>query len=299
MPRFDFYLHDLSFQYQEGVTLEQLHEKIEHLASDCRVIRAEGQETIFRCDTIYEVPIFEQQTIMEVIWPNTKILDHDQRLYLQLIIDHSTSTTLTNNEIVELLPEHDPELVNGLLCLHSVDSHLIPSEHLVYSENDWRKFHRHFLGLYPGTPTYFLIECIKCFPKLFFHDHNIQSLSTFKEGLQAFARNISNALSSLNDHELNRYLDSGDMLGALRAFSVSSGFETSNEGNADRKPHFTFEFRSAAGPVESICCEPHIKISSSDRPGDNTYYFYRIYFHFGRPGVSGGRILVGHIGEHL
>lgn len=67
MPRFDFYLHDLSFQYQSGVTLSQLQEKVEHLARDCRFIREEGKEKIFRCDSIYEVPIFEGDTIMDVI----------------------------------------------------------------------------------------------------------------------------------------------------------------------------------------------------------------------------------------
>lgn len=298
MPRFDFYLHDLSFQYQEGITLPQLHKRIEHLASDCQVIREEGQEAIFRCDSIYEVPIFEQQTIMEVIWPNTEVLGRDQRLYLQLIIDHSTSSTLSNDEIIELLPEHDPDLVNGLLCLHKVESVLVPSEHLVYSENDWRKFHRHFLGVYPITPTYFLRECGKCFPGLSFHERNGQSLNSFKEGYQVFAHTIVKALGHLNDN-LKHYLNTGDIPRSLKAFSSASGFETTNEGELGRKPAFTFDFVSSTGSAEPVCCEPHIKISRSDRSGDNTFYFYRIYFHFGKASVSEGRILVGHIGAHL
>jgi hypothetical protein len=298
MPRFDFYLHDLSFKYQEGITLPQLHEQIEHLAQDCRLIREIGCEKIFRCDSIYEVPIFEEKTIMDVIWPETETLNRDQRLSLQVIIDHSASTTLTNDEIVELLPEHDEDLVNGLLCLHPIEPSLVPNEHLVYSENDWRKFHRYFLGIYPGTPTYFISECNKCFPALFFHDRIIQSLGTFKEGHSAFARNITSALSYLND-DFKNYLNVGDVSGSLRVFSSASGFETSNEGNAERKPTFTFEFRSGDGRVENICCEPHIKMSKSDRPGDNTFHFYRIYFHFGKPDIAEGRILVGHVGEHL
>jgi hypothetical protein len=298
MPRFEFYLHDLSFQYQEGITLPQLHERIEHLASDCQVIREQGKETIFRCDSIYEISIFKQQSIMDVIWPNTELLGRDQRLYLQLVIDHSTSTTLSNDEIIELLTEHDEDLVNGLLCLHRIESALIPDEHLVYSENDWRKFHRHFLGVYPATPNYFLQECGKCFPHLHFHERNGHTLGSFKEGYTVFARTIVKALGYLND-DFRRYLNTGDVPGSLKAFSSVSGFETTNEGELSRKPSFTFDFTSSTGNVESVCCEPHIKISRSDSAGDNTFYFYRIYFHFGKASISEGRILVGHIGAHL
>lgn len=298
MPRFDFYLHDLSFQYQQGITLAQLHERIEYLASDCQHIRESGGEKIYRCDSIYEVPIFKDKAIQDVIWPNTEILNRDQRLYLQIIIDHSASTSLTNEEILELLPDHDEDLVNGLLCLHPVDTTIIPGVHLVYSENDWRKFHRYFLGIYPGAPQYFMSECRKCFPYLHFHDRNIQTLGTFKEGHQAFAQNITKALGCLND-DLRNHLNLGDIPGSLRAFSTASGFETSNEGNLERKQAFTFQFHDDRSNAVNICCEPHIKISKSDRSGDATFYFYRIYFHFGKPDIAEGKILIGHIGEHL
>lgn len=220
----------------------------------------------------------------------------DQRLYLQIIIDRSTETALTNDEIIELLPEHDQDLVNGLLCLHNIDAEVVPSEHLVYSENDWRQFHRHFLGIYPGDPSYFLRECGKCYPNLYLHHRNEQSLTTFKGGHGRFACKIRDALAYLNDVFLQHL--SGDIPKSLRAFSVASGFETSNEGDAGRKKNFTFEFARIAGGSSSICCEPHIKLTKSDASGDSEFYFYRIYFHPGTPDIAGGKIL-GHIGEHL
>lgn len=296
MPRFDFYLHDLSFQYQPGISLPELHDRIEHLATDCHLIRA-AQEQIYRCNTIYEVPIFEEYTIMDVIWPNTNILDRDHRLYLQIIIDHSDESLYPPEEIVDLVRGHNDTAVSGLLCLYSVTESL-PQEYLVYSENDWRKFHRHFLGLYPGGPEYFLSECDKCFPKLYFHERNLHALRTFKGGFNVFASQLVAALGALNDM-LKDHLDFRDIPGSLKRFSSISGFETTNEGDLSRKQMLTFRFTGRSGRENDIYCEPHIKISKSSQSGDNTFYFYRIYFHFGKEDIADGRILIGHIGEHL
>lgn len=296
MPHFGFYLHDLSFQYQPGITLTELHSRIESLATDCQFIR-EAQEQIYRCNTIYEVPIFEEYTIMNIIWPNTNILDRDHRLFLQIIIDHSEESSYSPEEVVELVLLHDDTTVNGVLCLYPVGGSL-PQEHLVYSENDWRKFHRHFLGLYPGPPEYFLSECNKCFPKLYFHERNQHALTTFKGGFNVFADQIVAALGALNDMLMDQ-LDFRDIPGSLKRFSSISGFETTNEGNISRKKILTFRFPGHLGRENDIYCEPHVKISRSSQPGDNTFYFYRIYFHFGKDDIADGRILVGHIGEHL
>ena len=48
---------------------------------------------------------------------------------------------------------------------------------------------------------------------------------------------------------------------------------------------------------ELIYCELHLKLIYDDR---NVYsQNRRIYFHEGKPNIQKGKILIGHIGEHL
>jgi hypothetical protein len=86
----------------------------------------------------------------------------------------------------------------------------------------------------------------------------------------------------------------------LERFSIYANLdETATlEGNAQRKENFTFSFPNDAGTDETVCCEPHLKLCYSDV--DKSYSNdRRIYFHEGISNIQDGRILIGHIGDHL
>jgi hypothetical protein len=275
------------------------------MADDCAYMRSHG-DSIYRNNDIYDVTIFKdelmqnQLKIQDIIWPNTDILTRDQRNALQIIIDRATASSLTDEEIIELLPLHDIDTVSGLLTLHEIDS--VPSQFLVYIRNDWFKFHRDFLGIYPISESHFHSECVKYFPKVYLHNRVRDSLSTFDGGFRNFSIITVKCLTALND-KLTQHL-SNDTIRTLRTFSSDCGIDTTNEGNVSRKSDFTFRFpKKLVGEElvveESICCEPHMKISRSDNSSDNHFYHNRLYFHFPKTDVCNGKILVGHIGCHL
>lgn len=293
--QYDFYLLGLSFQSHTGAQPSDLRDKIEQLAIDCDYIR-EQEETIYRHDSIYDIEILPGYKIQDIIWPNTEILDRDQRAMLQIIIDHCKSTSLEDTDILELLPEHSEDLVNGLLCLYEVPT--VDPMFLVYSKNDWLHFHKHFLGIYPVSETHFYESCVTYFPDLFFHSQNEGSLHTLEGGLSIFSKCILNCLDAL-EQTFYTYYDPQDIPSSLRAFSTACGVETTLEGNKNRKEDFTFTFIDIDGNSVEVCCEPHMKLSQSDQSGDSHYYFNRIYFHGGKKEVENGKLLVGHIGGHL
>ena len=298
MTQFDFYLLNLSFRAPEGLELEKLQSGIEQLSEDCEFIRAYEERT-FRHPSIYEEILWEERTVMDALYiPDvSEEIGRDHHFMLQIIIDHSTETNLENDDVIELLDAHDEELVNGLLCLHEVDE--IEQQYCVYSRNDWYDFHRYFLGLYPISEEHFTQCCTKYFPKLHFHEGISQSLGTLERGsLTDFSKTIVQSLSCLND-DFEKCRIPNNIPETLRRFSTMSGIETTNEGNAERRDALSFTFITQDEQEIPVYCEPHMKLSGSDSRGDSSYRFNRIYFHPGKPEIADGKILVGHIGNHL
>lgn len=297
MTVFDFYLLNISFRAPEGLELDSLRDSIEQLSSDCEFIREHG-ERIFRHSSIYEETLWGEYLVMDALYipEASNEMGRDHHYMLQVIIDHATKTELQNDEIVELLDSHTSDLVNGLLCLHEVED--IDRRYCVYNRNDWFEFHRYFLGVYPISEEYFADRCPVYFPELHFHPEIANSLDTLHGGLSQFSNEIVHCLTSLNDL-FSQHLIPNNIPESLRRFTTACGIETTNEGDARRRRDLSFTFINHEEQEESVYCEPHMKISSSDQSGDHHHYHNRIYFHPGKEKIADGKILIGHIGTHL
>ena len=110
-------------------------------------------------------------------------------------------------------------------------------------------------------------------------------------------------LAALND-KFNDYLTNPyNRTETLRRFSTGASLDeiASPQGDAAKKPDFTFEFINDANENERVVCEPHLKLPYNDNyPGDASYSTdRRVYFHEGKQNIQSGRILIGHIGHHL
>lgn len=291
-----FYLYNKAFCYHTGITIEDIGNKIEELAILHELIR-ENSDHVYRHDSIYDEVFFEDIILVDIMHnPDNKILTSDQRKSLLKIVDHSKSCNITMNEVIMLLDKHDEDNFYGLLCLHKVDN--VDKDYLIYNQNDWFSFHRHFLGLYPISEIYFTSECKKYFCQLFFPERIVESLKTLEKGLVGFSNNIIRNLTALNDN-YNRYKIPNNRIDTLKRFSSACNVDVTPEGSADRKAEFTFEFINEANKLEKVCCEPHMKLSKSDDSGDTHHYNNRIYFHEGKPNIAGGKVLIGHVGKHL
>jgi hypothetical protein len=295
----EFYIVNYSFRCPESITVEALEEKIKQLSADYLYIRQYKEtDKVLVHPSIYEECIYEDLTIYEMLFTKKgkQYFDGDIRNALSTILDRSEETENTLEDIIDvLLPEQSEDLVHGLLCLHQVEG--IDEQFLVYDKNNWLNFHRHFLGLYPKNVTHYFNECVKYFPNLYFHERNEETITKV---FPHFVQKIIYHLSALNDEFRNYQQEPYQRIETLKTFSIGCKLdqEASTEGDVKRKKDFTFNFLNDKNTIETLCCEPHLKLCKNDIE-DGKFYFHRIYFHEGKDNIAEGKILIGHIGEHL
>jgi len=293
----EFYLIDKSFEYPEDLTSSQLQKSIKSLAKDCDYIRQYDSETILIHDSIYGVNIFPDITVAEFIGfsPKTRQIFNKQIVtYLGILLRKSKRTSIESQEVLDILMgEQSQELVHGLLCLHKIEE--IDDIHLVYNQRNWIEFHRFYLSQFPKNANFFMDECSKYFPEIYFHNNNKSVVGAI---LRSSIKTIVNHLTQLNDNLpvcKNKTGNRKDMLSMLNSIS-SFDRDCTNEGNMDRKQVLSEDFVNNLGKSESVYCELHLKLLYDD---SKKVVQNRIYFHEGKANIHNGKVLVSHIGVHL
>lgn len=297
----ELYIVAESFANNTNLATSEIEAKTKSLAEDFVHIRKyKDTNKIFVHPDIYNVNFISGALLSDLLF-NPKIgkahIDRDVYNALQKIVIESSETNNTSQEVIEvLLPEHNEDLCYGLIAFNPI-ANVLPEFQIVYHLKGWFNFRRHFLGLYPKNEDFYIDECIKYFPNLFFHERNRESIKAiFKD----CPKKIIYHLAALNDRFKNIDTTDKNRTQILEAFSIISSLDetASLEGNATRKTDFTFSFTNNQNQSEDVCCEPHLKLCFSDT--SNAYSTdRRIYFHEGVPNIQNGKILIGHIGQHL
>lgn len=298
-----FYLLAESFQNNAKLSYAEVEEKVKRLAEDVQRIHQykETNKLYTNYEEIYPQIFYAHYTVETFICCPAKLkqngVDRDVINALQNILQKSESTTKTSqeakNEIVSWIDENN---CYGLIAFHKIEG-FDASLQIIYGIDGWYKFRRYFLGKYPKDENFFIDECIKYFPNLYFHDRNRR---TVKSILHNCPKKIIYHLSALNDKFKDCVKDGLNRTQILERFSISAKLdETATlEGNSKRKKNYTFSFPNNSGIYENVCCEPHLKLCYSDT--DRSYSKdRRIYFHEGKANIQNGRILIGHVGTHL
>jgi hypothetical protein len=299
-----FYILAESFQKNSVLSDSEIEEKVKRLSEDVKLINLhKGTNKLYtNYVEIYPQVFYADYTVEQFICAPLELkragIDRDIINALQNILQKSEETTITSTEAKkELLSWTDEDNCHGLIAFHKIDE-LDDNLQIIYGIDGWYKFRRHFLSMFPKDANYFIDECVKYFPNLYFHTRN---KDTIKSILGKCPKKIIYHLSALNDKfkdcvkpELNRTQ-------VLEQFSICAKLDetASLEGDAKKKKDFIFSFINDSGMPEDICCEPHLKLCYSDN--DNISYSTdrRIYFHEGKPNIQQNRILIGHIGYHL
>jgi hypothetical protein len=177
--------------------------------------------------------------------------------------------------------------------LHRIEG--IDEEYLVYNKNNWLDFHRYFLGVYPHEAEFFIDECKKYYPELYFHENNYQSIKSL---VNNSAKKVTHYLNELIKHFIACKQETSSRADLLRKFNSVSSFDmdASIEGNTDRKKDLTFYFTNNRQENVPVYCELHLKLLYDD---NEKIKQNRIYFHEGQDDIENGKILIGHVGKHL
>lgn len=298
-----FYLLAESFSNNDKFSITEIENKIRRFAEDIRLINSHKETNILyiNYEDIYPQIFYDKYSVFDFICNGYGLIkqglvDRDVVNAFLSIVQKAEETTFTSVEVIkELFNWVDENNCHGLIAFHKVDN-LDDNLQIVYGRDGWYKFRRHFLGQFPLNEDFFIDECAKYFPGLFFHLRNKDSIKAI---FTDCPKKIIYHLSALNDKFRDSQQPGLNRTQVLERFSIEARLdeEASLKGDADRKNDFTFEFVNNKGDIEKVCCEPHLKLCYSDI---NSSYSTnrRIYFHEGVPHICGGRILIGHIGSH-
>jgi hypothetical protein len=298
-----FYLLAESFQNNSNLSNDEIEEKVKRLAEDVRLIHQykDTNKLYANYKEIYPQIFYSHYTVQDFLCTPLQLkqagIDRDVINALQNVLNKSEETGITSQEAKdELLSWLDENNCHGLIAFHRIDG-FDENLQIVYGIDGWYKFRRYFLGEYPKDVNFFIDECIKYFPNLYFHERNRQSIKPiFKD----CPKKIIYHLSALSDKFSDCRKIGLNRTQVLDHFSIEAKLDenASLEGDANRKKYLTFQFPNDSGTHEDVCCEPHLKLCYSDT--DSSYSNdRRIYFHEGKSNIQNARILIGHIGLHL
>jgi hypothetical protein len=299
-----FYIVPESFSYSKNLSLEQIEDKVYNLSDDINLIHQykDSNKLLANYEELYPLEFYPQCKIEDIICNpvNAKeILGRDLIVAFQKIFEKAEPTSSDIEEIKEvLLNWEEEENCHGLIAFHEIPK-INKQFQIIYNTSNWMLFRRHYLGMYPKNNNYFIEECSKYFPKLFFHNRNKDSIKSI---LSNFAKNVILHLGYLNDvfyTYRTRHFDNESIKYKTLTTECNLEGKAASKDNNSAKEALTFDFINKKGEIELVTCYPHLRLHYSDTPGDNTFYQFRIYFHEGLPSIKDSNILIAHIGEHL
>src|SRR5690554_666450 len=263
----ELYIVAESFANNTNLTTSEIETKTKSLAEDFVHIRKYNDTNkILVHPDIYNVNFLNGVLLSDLLF-NPQVakthIDRDVYNALQRIIVESATTNTTSQEVIDvLLSEHNQNICHGLIAFNPV-ANVQPELQIVYHLNDWFGFRRHFLGLYPKNENFYIDECIKYFPNLYFHERNRTTISAIFDDCP---KKIIYHLTALNDKFKLIDKSGRNRTQVLEAFSITAELDetASLEGNAARKDDFTFTFLNHQKKEVKVCCEPHLKLCFSD-----------------------------------
>jgi len=294
----DFYIIPESF-FSDDVTEENFYSSLYSFLGDYNnLIKYKEENKIYIQKGVFETQMPNGVTLGEFAYSDGQNLNGKQRSLKQTlsnIFNKIPRSEAGINEIKGKIINNSIDHCTGIISLYEI-SGLANENQIIYDKDSWFSFRRHHLGLFFGNKKYFIDECIKYFPELFFHENNYQSVEKI---LNDFALKIIQHLSPLNDilPEMIKNNNTSNHTELLSIFSNKANLDEKATLQGSSKTKLRFKFTNIQGKIDTLVCEPHMKLSKNDSGDGNNYN--RIYFHLGKKEIENSKILVAHIGKHL
>lgn len=296
----NLYIIPQSFRY-EAFSDENFFTSLYNLVGDYNfLIKYKNENKIFIQNDVFNIKLPNKLNLADFLYSTSdlKLTGKERSLKqtLSSIFLKLPQTSIDLNTIKIEINNNSIDSCAGIISLFKIDDIALESQ-IVHDVNSWYSFRRHHLGLFFGNSNYFIDECVKYFPDLFFHEKNYSSVGKI---LNDFASKIVMHLEALHDilpviansEEFSNHTE------LLIRFSNEAKLDEVATLEGKKKSRLKFKFENTEGIMEELICEPHLKLSKNDK-GDSKHFQNRIYFHFGKENIESSKVLVAHIGEHL
>lgn len=297
----NFYLTAESLA-KSGNQLDRLYACLAQLLADIGCSKPYKDENIFYItNKALEYPI-KGIPFVQLLYKSD--YDGEQKAILNTLFslyvkgDLLKGTSKNIEEIKHEIKNNNEDISTGIISLEAIEG-IAESNQIVYDQKTWIDFRREHICTYIQNSDHYLLQCQKYYDRLFFHEHNYCSI---KPIFSDYKISITNALNQLNDVFYPLHIENKGMerVALLKMFNANTHLETVVQGKKKKKLDAEFDFIDANGNRVPLFCELHIKLTQSDKKGDDKYEYNRIYFHEPHSSISEGeKILIAHIGKHL
>lgn len=295
-----FYIIPQSFN-SAGVSLPEIIKNLSAFLSEYATIESFYSENEIVVDeNIYEAVLPNGMLLGEYVFSisGAKGEERDLKSALQRILERNIRKS-TIKDIGEEIERNSVSKCTGVISMVPIDG-IASQSQIIYDRDSWFDFRRYHLGLFPGEASYFIDECRKYYPNMFFHEHNKTSINVI---LKNFSQTIIFHLNGIHDvlPDIMKKHPELNQTELLRELSNKAEFpEVATPEGGGNKGNMKFKFKLDEKDKEvDVLCELHAKLCYDDSNDGKYHKDKRIYFHKGRTDIAGGKILIGHIGKHL
>lgn len=229
-------------------------------------------------------------TINMVDYLYTTEYKNDIRNLLSKYITEAEKSDISYVKLYELLDSEGNKSYKALVGMH--ENKYINEARLYVKEEEKLLEPRRFYLRKSATIAEFKENLAYCFPNLHFNERVQETLNAFHDITKHSAELIRH-LSILNDYAKDLYIEHGPGSDeeVFKRLKAEYGIRITGKGSNEKAGLHQCAFLNNDNQLETITCNPHTKLyfSHSD---------FRIYFNWGKDSIAGGKILVGHIGNH-
>lgn len=294
-----FYIIPQSFS-SEGISLSEIINRMSSFLAEYATMYSFCEDNDIIVDKkIYETVLPDGMSLGEYIYNNedAKGEERDLKYALQNILQRHQED-LDLKKICEQINNNSIENCYGIISMVPIKG-VADKSQIIYDKGSWYDFRRYHLGVFHGDAVYFIEECRKYYPCMFFHEHNKESVNSI---LKDYAQTIIFHLNGIHDilPILMKVHTEFNQTELLKELSKKANFPEIATVQGSNKEKLKFKFKLDCENREiDVLCELHVKMCYDDSNNGKYHTDNRIYFHKGRKDIAGGRILIAHIGKHL
>jgi len=293
----NFYIIPESLSF-DNLSNEDFLSSFSGFVSDYRLfLDNRSDNNIFIKDDVYNVILPNGKSLAEFAFSRDETNGEERSLkqFLSSVFLKLPTCEISLDTLKENIKNNSIESCVGIISMGQIDG-VADESQIIYDSKSWLDFRRYHLGLYHGDSNYFIAECVKYYPDLFFHENNSTSINQI---LKEFSHKIVFHLNALHDI-LPRFPVEQNCNHSylLKKFSIEANLDETATLEGSGKDKLEFSFKNEQGEDEGVVCEPHIKLCKNNT-NDGIYYYNRIYFSFGKPSIQSSKVLIAHIGKHL
>lgn len=272
--------------FDEGISIKEFENEIIYFCDLLEKISDKG-DTVLIPEELYSLLFREKVLFVDYLY-NTGY-SSDIREYLVQTLNEIRNIDETYESIFDrTFDETNPDF-NALVGIRTNES-ITNSELFVSDINKILTPHRYYLKMQDSISG-FVRYYRSSFPKLFFHNRVDQTLKDFSD-IKEHVSELTRHLSVLNDEVKDLFISlNKDGAEVYKMLSSIHNIYASGRGSNENKSLYLCDFIDENDVLIEIRCNPHTKLY-------NKHSDYRVYFHWGNKKIQGGKILIGHIGNH-